>query len=34
MFGPLHAIASHTADDGSNLDVFFKQLFDWLDTPD
>ncbi|WP_372847200.1 type IIL restriction-modification enzyme MmeI, partial [Pontiella sp.] len=29
-----NAIASHTADDGSDLDVFFKQLFDWLDTPD
>lgn len=29
-----NAIASHTAEDGSDLDVFFKQLFDWLDTPD
>ena len=29
-----NAIASHTAEDGSDLDAFFKQLFDWLDTPD
>jgi hypothetical protein len=29
-----NAIASHTAVDGSDLDAFFKQLFDWLDTPD
>ena len=29
-----NAVASHTADDGSDLDAFFKQLFDWLDTPD
>ena len=29
-----NAIASHTAADGSDLDAFFKQLFDWLDTPD
>jgi len=29
-----NAIASHTADDGSDLDAFFKQLFDWLDTSD
>ncbi len=29
-----NAIASHTAEDGSDLDVFFKQLFDWLDTSD
>ncbi|MBN2685386.1 MAG: class I SAM-dependent DNA methyltransferase [Pontiellaceae bacterium] len=28
-----NAIASHTAEDGSDLDAFFKQLFDWLDTP-
>jgi len=27
------AIASHTAVDGSDPDIFFKQLFDWLDTP-
>lgn len=27
-----NAIASHTAEDGSDLDAFFKQLFDWLDT--
>lgn len=29
-----NAIASHTAEDGSDLDAFFKQLFDWLDTSD
>lgn len=29
-----NAIASHTAEDGSDLDAFFKQLFDLLDTPD
>jgi hypothetical protein len=29
-----NAIASHTAVNGSDLDAFFKQLFDWLDTPD
>lgn len=29
-----NAIASHTADDGSDLDAFFKQLFDWLDLPE
>jgi hypothetical protein len=28
-----NAIASHTAEDGSDLDAFFKELFDWLDTP-
>jgi hypothetical protein len=29
-----NAIASHTDEDGSDLDAFFKQLFDWLDTSD
>ncbi|MFA5688324.1 MAG: DNA methyltransferase [Kiritimatiellales bacterium] len=29
-----NAIASHTAVDGSDLDLFFKLLFDWLDTSD
>jgi hypothetical protein len=29
-----NAIASHTAEDGSDLDAFFKRLFDLLDTPD
>lgn len=29
-----NAIASHTAEDGTDLDAFFKQLFDLLDTPD
>lgn len=29
-----NAVASHTAVDGSDLDVFFKRLFDWLDTPE
>jgi len=29
-----NAIASHTVSDGSDLDRFFKQLFDWLDTSD
>jgi hypothetical protein len=29
-----NAIKSYTAEDGSDLDAFFRQLFDWLDTPD
>ncbi|MDD2236916.1 MAG: N-6 DNA methylase [Kiritimatiellae bacterium] len=29
-----NAIKSYTAEDGSDLDAFFKELFDWLDTPD
>ncbi len=29
-----NAIKSYTAEDGSDLHAFFKQLFDWLDTPD
>jgi len=29
-----NAVASHTDVDGSDLDIFFKRLFDLLDTPD